>query len=54
MIKRSEKCCKPDQNLCKKCDLVKDSLGCCKIPKNAKSAHYNPETKEVTIMTFDE
>jgi len=54
MIKSSEKCCEPGQNLCKKCDLVKDSLGCCKIPKNAKAAYYNPDTKKVTIMTFDE
>jgi hypothetical protein len=26
-------CCKPDQTICAMCGLVKDSPGCCKIPK---------------------
>jgi hypothetical protein len=30
----SDVCCKPDQPKCTKCGLVKDSPGCCKIPKS--------------------
>ncbi len=37
-IKGSALCCQPNQPKCPSCSLVKDSPGCCNIPKGAKTA----------------
>lgn len=37
-LKGSNLCCKPGQVICPDCGLVKDSPGCCNIPKGATTA----------------
>ena len=46
-IEGSDLCCKPGQELCPMCGLVKDSPGCCLLPKGA-----DPDVKLCTKCGF--